>query len=90
VRSSYGVHVVVLDEIVPPWEVPTEEWVPALRRQLAAEQRAAATDALATALAEQQPVLVNQAALSIAEQMPLGSGGPTLGSSADPSRVGVP
>jgi parvulin-like peptidyl-prolyl isomerase len=59
VRTSYGVHVVVLEEVIPPWEVPREEWEPALRRQLAAEARAAATEALVSQLAEQTPVSVS-------------------------------
>ncbi len=77
VRTSYGVHVIALTEIVPPWEVPREEWVPALRRQLAAEARAQATEDLATRLAEGVPILVDDRALGIAQTMPLGS---------DPSR----
>ena len=90
VRSSYGVHVVVLDEIVPPWEVPRDEWLPALRRQISAEERAAATSELADRLAELQPPLVNQRALSIAEQMPLGTSARSLDSTGDPSRGGGP
>lgn len=59
VRTSYGVHVIVLAEIVPPWEVPREEWEPTLRRQIAAEARARATEELAEQLRERAPVSVS-------------------------------
>jgi parvulin-like peptidyl-prolyl isomerase len=59
VRTSYGVHVIVLVEVVPPWEVPREDWEPPLRRQLAAEARAAATEALVDELSARTSVTIN-------------------------------
>lgn len=73
VRTSYGVHVMVLEEIVPPWEVPREEWEPVIRRQLAAERRAEALERLAAELAERATIEVDPAALHVAESVPLGS-----------------
>jgi hypothetical protein len=73
VRSSYGVHVIVLEEIVPPWEVPREEWEPVLRRQLAAEARVAATEALVERLASRTPVTIAPAGVQLAESFGLGA-----------------
>lgn len=71
VRTSFGVHVVVLEEIVPPWEVPREEWEPAVRRQLALEARAHAVQDLARRLASTREVVIDPAAVELATTVPL-------------------
>ena len=70
--SAYGLHVVVLEEILPPWEVPREEWEPVLRRQIANERRAQALEALARELSERHPIHVDARAADVAEHVPLG------------------
>lgn len=72
VRTSYGVHVIVLEEIVAPWEVPPEEWEPMIRRQIAAERRAAAVEELAQRLASGTSVAIETQAAALAEHVPLG------------------
>lgn len=76
VRTSFGVHVVVLEEILPASSVPESEWEPAIRRQLTAERRVAALDEWAARLADRTPVQILPAAVSIAERAPLGGDGP--------------
>lgn len=71
VRTSFGVHVVVLEEIVEPWEVPREEWEPVVRRQLVAERRARALERLATVITARTPVHVDAAAARFVETVPL-------------------
>jgi len=73
IRTSFGIHVIVLEEIIPPWEVPREEWEPVIRRQLAAERRAEALEQLATRLSEQTNIVVDPAAARLAESVPLSS-----------------
>jgi len=73
IRTSFGVHVVVLEEIIPPWEVPRDEWEPVIRRQLAAERRAEALEQLAARLAESSSIAIEPEALRLAESVPLGS-----------------
>lgn len=81
VRTSYGVHVLVLEEVIPPWEVPREEWEPALRRQLAAEARAAATEELVGQLADQTPVTVSTQVQALLDRVTFDEGprGESLG-----------
>lgn len=59
VQTSYGFHILYMEEIVPPWEVPRDEWEPALRRQLSVEERAEALIALTDDLASHQSVLLH-------------------------------
>ncbi len=75
VRTRFGVHVVVLDEIVPASTIPRSEWEPAIRRQLANERRLAALDALASALRARTSVEIDERAASIALSAPLGDEG---------------
>lgn len=60
VTTTYGVHAVVLTSIEPPFELSLAEATPILRRQLVAEHRGAALDALATELAARTPVAVDE------------------------------
>ncbi|MBX7195925.1 MAG: peptidylprolyl isomerase [Sandaracinaceae bacterium] len=71
VRTSYGVHVIDLVAVVPAWEVPREEWEPVLRRQIAAEGRAAALEELAATLASRTRVEIDPRAQALAESAPL-------------------
>lgn len=62
VTTSFGVHVIVLGEIVPPWSTPEGEVETIIRRQLVAEARADALVALEDRLwAEGPPVLDERA-----------------------------
>lgn len=74
VRTSYGVHVIVLEEIVPPWEVPREEWEAVLRRQIAAERRALALEELAGRLAADTSIVIDPGVARLAETVPLARG----------------
>jgi parvulin-like peptidyl-prolyl isomerase len=74
VRTSFGLHVVVLEEIVPPWEVPREEWEPVLRRQLAIEARARATEELARRLSASTTVAIDPRVAELATTVGLEAG----------------
>jgi hypothetical protein len=59
VETSYGFHILYMEEIVPPWEVPREEWEPALRRQLSVEARAEALIDMTDALGSRETALLH-------------------------------
>lgn len=61
VRTQFGWHVVLLQEIVAPWSAPPEEVEAALREELCTEQRAARLDALVDTLRARTPVELDDA-----------------------------
>jgi hypothetical protein len=65
VTTSYGVHAIVLTSIEPPFELSLAEATPILRRQLVAEHRGAALDALAAELATRTPVAIDERVAAI-------------------------
>jgi hypothetical protein len=72
-HTRFGWHVVVLTEIVPPWSIPPEEAERIVRRQMAAEARALALDALGTELLARTPVTIDPVGLDLALRAPLGA-----------------
>ncbi|MFO0685614.1 MAG: peptidyl-prolyl cis-trans isomerase [Sandaracinus sp.] len=77
VTTSYGVHAVVLTSIEPAFEISLAEATPILRRQLLAERRHAALDALTDALAQRTPTTVDERVLAVvaSSALDLGSSG---------------
>lgn len=71
VRSSFGFHVILLEEVAPPWVVPEDEWRPVVRRQLAVEARAEAVAARVAELAQRTTVAIDPAGRSLAESFEL-------------------
>lgn len=59
VTTTFGVHVVVLTEIVPPWSAPDPEVDRIVRRQLAVEARAEALIALEDRLLAAHPPMLD-------------------------------
>lgn len=59
VTTSFGVHVVVLTDIVPAWSVPDDEVYALVRRQLAVEARAEALVALEDRLLAEHPPVID-------------------------------
>ncbi len=60
VTTSYGVHAIALTSLEPSFEVALAEATPILRRQLLAEHRGAALDALTAELASRTAVAVDE------------------------------
>ncbi len=60
VTTRFGLHAIVLTSIEPPFEVSLAEATPVLRRQLVAEHRAAALDALTAELASHTTVAIDE------------------------------
>jgi hypothetical protein len=60
VTTHFGVHAIVLTGIHPPFEISLAEATPILRRQLVAEHRGAALDALTNELASRTTVAVDE------------------------------
>jgi hypothetical protein len=71
-HTRFGWHVVVLTELVPPWSIPADEAERVVRRQMAAEARALALDALGTELLAATPVTIDPVGLDLALRAPLG------------------
>lgn len=76
VHTSFGTHAIVLTSIAPAFEVSLEEATPILRRQLVAEHRAAALDALATELATRTHVAVDERRVASVLAVDLGASAP--------------
>lgn len=66
VHSRFGWHVIVVTEILPPWEMPREEAESLVRRQLAVEARAAALVALEDRLMAEHPPVLDERGVSLA------------------------
>ena len=66
VHTSFGWHVIVVTEIVPPWEIPREEAEAVVRRQIAVEARAEALIALEDRLMAEHPPSVDPRGVSLA------------------------
>lgn len=71
VVTSYGIHAVVLTSIEPSFEMSLAEATPILRRQLVAEHRGAALDALTRSLAAHTSVQVDERVAAVAFAAPL-------------------
>lgn len=71
VHTRFGFHVIVLTAIEPPWEMPPGEVERIVRRQLAAERRAEALEALATELGARVPVELDERGVDLAVRAPL-------------------
>lgn len=65
VTTSFGVHVIVLTEIVPPWSAPDDEIDRIVRRQLAVEARAEALVALEDRLFAEHPPTLDPDAVAL-------------------------
>lgn len=66
VETRFGWHVILLTEIVPPWEIPEGEAESLVRRQLVVEARAAALIELEDRLLAEHPVPIDPAAVALA------------------------
>ena len=73
VRTSFGMHVVFVEEIVPAMHVSLEEATPGIREDLVVENRAERTADLLRRLGEARPVEVLDAVFARASVMELGS-----------------
>ncbi len=71
VVTSYGIHAVVLTSIEPAFEMTLAEATPILRRQLVAEHRGAALDALTRTLASHTTVQIDERVAAVAFAAPL-------------------
>lgn len=74
VHTSYGVHAVVVTSIEPAFEISLDEATPILRRQLLAEHRHEALDALTASLAERTPPQVDERLVAVVAASDLGLG----------------
>ncbi len=83
VSTRYGVHAVVVTSIEPAFEISLAEATPILRRQLLAEHRHAALEALASQLERQTPVLVEERLVATVVSSDLGLAEP---SAPEPAR----
>lgn len=72
VHTSFGWHVIVVTEIVPPWEMPRDEAEAVVRRQIAVEARAEALIALEDRLMAAHPPTLDPAGVALAME-PTGS-----------------
>lgn len=66
VHTRFGWHVVILTEIVPAWEMPLEEAEAVVRRQMVAEARAVALEALEERLLAEHPPILDEAGVALA------------------------
>lgn len=80
-RTTHGLHAIVVSAIEPAFRVPLDEAEPMLRRQLLAEHRGAALDALDRELRATRPVTVDEAVLTRVLDADLFADEPSLGSS---------
>ncbi len=82
VRSTVGFHAIVVTSIEPAFRIPLDEAEPMLRRQILAEHRGAALDALDRELRVRTTVSIDEREASRALAGDLFEDEPTLGSSA--------
>ncbi len=65
VKTSYGYHVIYLEERLPPQRMPLEERRKAVADEVLADRAGAMEASLVDALAEQHPVVIDRAAANL-------------------------
>jgi parvulin-like peptidyl-prolyl isomerase len=63
VTTSYGLHVIVVEEVLPPLKLRFEEHEREIREQLSNERRAKVLDALIAELREKDSVKLDEASV---------------------------